>query len=403
MFTELLNKFIDKVFETKPETNKSSKTQTYQTLPSAKTAESIDMLVASGNINKASIINRNPQFNKTEEKTDYKELRFTKAKTIDEATTYTKNILGIQNYDFENDLETANHINEGLTNLQNIYKGKFRMPDRIKLTTKEQLKNSAMSVYSPLNNKNYFTLFINKDSFNKEKITKDIDELLDLMNTHGLIKFEDNNIKYFKAINKEKNDNLMKDIARYRTDKNSMTKYEIQALRRGIEDYANLCHYKNLYNEALENLYNNEEKLTKIKENYPTLPSKSDVDKMTQAEKTNLVYDINSKTGISMDVHYAMKHFDQFDILYHEAGHLMHEQILGNDKFYALNHKGTQSRATQEFLANKNIQNIAERVSNYAKTSPLEFVAETHVGLCNGFKFPKKIMDLYRYYNGPEP
>ena len=42
-------------------------------------------------------------------------------------------------------------------------------------------------------------------------------------------------------------------------------------------------------------------------------------------------------------------------------------------------------------------------ISSYAKHSPLEFVAETHIGLCNGYKFSDDIMELYKSYGGPIP
>lgn len=404
MFNKLINLFVNKGFETKQETNKPTQKQSYHTTPIRTATESMAMLDARGNINRTAVVNRTQEFNPEKQiNTDYNKLSFTEAKTIDEANNYTKTVLGIQDFNFENDLETANYINEGLTNLQNIYKGKLRMPDKIRLTTKEDLNDTPMAVFSPIDNKNFFTLLINKDAYDRENLTTCTDKMLDTMEKKGFIKFEDNNVKYAKAINKEQHEKLVEEIIKYKKDKNLMSKYEVQGLNRGLEDYIYHCVYKNLNDEALENLYNDKEKLNKVQEKYPNLPAKAEIDNMSQQEKLKLVNDIYNKTGVSMDVYYAMKHFDKFDILYHEIGHLMHEQNLGNDTFYSLNHKGKISGITREFLTNKNLQNVAERVSIYSKTSPLEFVAETHIGICNGFKYPKKVMDLYRYFRGPEP
>lgn len=74
------------------------------------------------------------------------ELEFKKATTIEEAKNYAKNFLGIKKFDIE-DLDYANWINEGLTNISNKFKGEVYFPRGIKKTKK---KNALGAYFSPL-------------------------------------------------------------------------------------------------------------------------------------------------------------------------------------------------------------------------------------------------------------
>lgn len=95
-----------------------------------------------------------------------------------------------------------------------------------------------------------------------------------------------------------------------------------------------------------------------------------------------------------------------YNYLNHEQGHLLHSQISNNymqmRKVEEYVKEGLEaSEITKEFVNSKDIQAIAGRVSNYAKESPLEFVAETFAGLRDGIKFDDDVMSLYKKYGGP--
>lgn len=92
--------------------------------------------------------------------------------------------------------------------------------------------------------------------------------------------------------------------------------------------------------------------------------------------------------------------------LNHEQGHLLHSQVSNNyeqmrkvEEF--LKDKLEVSEITKEFINSKDIQATAGKVSNYAKESPLEFVAETFAGLRDGQKYSDDVMALYKKYGGP--
>lgn len=90
----------------------------------------------------------------------------------------------------------------------------------------------------------------------------------------------------------------------------------------------------------------------------------------------------------------------------HEQGHLLHSKICSNyhkmSKPEEFAKRGEEiSEITKEFLNSKEIQATAGNVSNYAKASPLEFVAETFAGLLDGKKYSDDVMALYKKYGGP--
>ena len=95
-----------------------------------------------------------------------------------------------------------------------------------------------------------------------------------------------------------------------------------------------------------------------------------------------------------------------YNYINHEQGHLLHSKNCNNyeqmKKAEDFIRKGQEiSEITKEFLDNKDIQAIAGKVSDYAKKSPLEFVAETFAGLRDGITFSDDVMALYKKYGGP--
>ena len=92
--------------------------------------------------------------------------------------------------------------------------------------------------------------------------------------------------------------------------------------------------------------------------------------------------------------------------LNHELGHLLHQETCENyskmrkvSEYLSRNEK--VSEITREFVDSKYMQNTARKVSHYAQTSPLEFVAETYAGLIEGRTFDNDVMALYKKYGGP--
>ena len=83
-------------------------------------------------------------------------------------------------------------------------------------------------------------------------------------------------------------------------------------------------------------------------------------------------------------------------ITYHELGHINHRQIISKEQFANLKTK----EKIAEWQNNPDIQATCSRISPYAKTSPVEFVAEVFAGLANGQNFHPDVMALYKKCGG---
>jgi len=127
----------------------------------------------------------------------------------------------------------------------------------------------------------------------------------------------------------------------------------------------------------------------------------------TFKEKIELYQDITKiKDGKVFDGQLVPAKSSKFRDLWHELGHLKHQESA---KDYNLMKKIKEfekmnqavSDITKEFTSSKEIQATAEKVSEYAKESPLEFVAEVFAQMKDGAKFDDDVMALYEKYNGP--
>ena len=87
-------------------------------------------------------------------------IEFKKAETIEEARAFAQEKLGIKKFKI-NDLEYANWVNEGLTNISNRFKGNVYFPHTIRFAPFEQMPGTAS--YSCAND----IIFINKNQFEK--------------------------------------------------------------------------------------------------------------------------------------------------------------------------------------------------------------------------------------------
>ena len=107
-------------------------------------------------------------------------------------------------------------------------------------------------------------------------------------------------------------------------------------------------------------------------------------DKKFNAEGNSLKDELNNNVKI--------KWLATNDLFAHEYGHNAHMQSLGEEK-------------SAQYIKQKLTDNearVASEVSDYAKTNPLEFVAETFAGHLNGKKYSKSVYNLYKSYGGPK-
>ena len=101
--------------------------------------------------------------------------------------------------------------------------------------------------------------------------------------------------------------------------------------------------------------------------------------------------------------------FSANDTFGHEYAHNLHlsgidqetAQKYRTEKFGILKQPGIPENDKANAPIIKRIR-IAKKVSKYARTNPLEFVAETFAGHINGKKYDKDVYDLYKFYKGPK-
>ncbi len=274
-------------------------------------------------------------------------LDFKPAKTIQEAKSFAKDRLGVHYNEIE-DLETMNFFNEWLTGIHNKCKviDKSSYPKFISNTT--TLEDDALACLC--------------------------DGVLKNGNQEG----------YVMGVNMQLLKNFGSSMDKWICDgsviaKNKAGKYVITNEAYNTEFTKDLVRRMNEYN-----------------------PSTT-----TFKEKNRIILDIKGlQDGKIVNGKQQEIRYSDFSYLNHELGHLRHQECINNydmmkkvEEFKTLGKP--VSDITQEFVTNKQIQQTARKVSDYATESPLEFVAETFSQLMEGKTFPDDVMALYKKYNGP--
>ena len=85
-------------------------------------------------------------------------------------------------------------------------------------------------------------------------------------------------------------------------------------------------------------------------------------------------------------------------VVQHELGHIRHSPMKMAASFEMQLRKKGQIYADADKVVST--QRLARRVSQYARTSPAEFAAETRAALSLGKKYDSKVMGLYRQVTG---
>lgn len=338
---------------------------------------------------------------------------FTPAKTTKKAIEFAKTKLGVKNYDSSMPLDVMNWINEGLTNINNVRKGKAKLFDTI--TYMDLSEGSTLASCSNLVD---FQLGIHLN-INK-KVFENIADFIE----HGIKNGLNKNILYKNKDGKldlypfyhcgEVSDNLLKTLNKFNENPESFSLLDKVKL---YEDFTSLANAVDaLYNapySKLQQLLKNED----IQETllaHSKLPDLKQLEKLSTKQQKNVLVDLVKtclRSGDRICLSYPAG--DKFRTIYHETGHLEHRIQIGEDKFLSMNKPkecikrfGKVSDITNDFINSKEKQQIANRVSNYAPESPLEFVAETYRKLINKAlggdeTISDDVMKLYNEYGGP--
>ncbi len=338
---------------------------------------------------------------------------FTPAKTTKEAIEFAKTKLGVKNYDDSMPLDVMNWVNEGLTNINNVRKGKAKLFDTIGYVAQDE--DSLAFMVTDITDPQFGAILnINKKTFEnlgenlKTYIQHDLDNKI-------LYKNKDGKLDLYSFYHcGEVSDNLLKNLNKFNENPESFSFLDKVKL---YEDYVSMGNAIDGFYDApyakLQQLLKSE----RIQETllaHSKLPDLKQLEKLSTKQQKNVLVDVVNTCLCSGDnVYLGYTSGDKFRTIYHETGHLEHRIKIGEDKFLSMGKPeecierfGKVSDITNDFINSKEKQQAANRVSNYAPESPLEFVAEVYRRLINkalGGKenIPDDVMKLYNEYGGP--
>lgn len=298
-------------------------------------------------------------------------IEFKPAQTLEEAINYSNEVLKIPQVDNSFSLEALNWVNKGLTNVNNMNKGKAKMPNALKYIAEKDWHLGKDVIPANISNE------LMQDSFGTLSIEKRL--------------FDENIL-----------DNLIKKSLVQPNGKFNF------GIKNGIIDTTSL--YSNGQPITLD------KEIASLVEKYYQNPKH-----LTLAEK-RLVYfgmlqpahvdkvKLNGKP-LNLLVHSTN---DGLNTIYHEQGHL---QDMAKNYWKEINesngiavHWNRKDQLSSELINNSprlrsffsnEEQNVVGKVSDYAKSGIGEFIAETYAKLIKKEKLSDDVMALYKKYGGP--
>ncbi len=326
-------------------------------------------------------------------------IKFTPAKTIEEAQKFGKEHLGIKHYVDVDNLEVLNWIHEGIVKTSNKMKGKLRIPKAVGCV--EMDDHFVFAAMSSTDKKLGNILNVNKF------VVDNMDNCLETGIKYGIkigvIKEEKGVLSLVKQF---ENGQISEDI------NNMLNQFKRSPDAFAWKDKANL--YQSLRNIRDAHLGLGGSPFTKIKQIIKTGTiqykgnslSIKDIEKMNTQDQAQILAGLVKHLGGKVRIRYEKGNI--FEAIFHEMGHLQHEYSAGANyekmgKLAELkNAKIKDTSIADDFLKDKNKQQIAYKISAYAAESPSEFVAEVFAKLTNGSKLSDDVMTLYEKYHGPK-
>ena len=315
----------------------------------------------------------------------------------------------------------ANWVNEGLVNINNKYKGKGHIPKEVRPVPdeiKETHKNVIATMSARLGKGFYMEpiLTVNVDFFNNahkfiDKRLKDFGFKV-IPRKDGCHELAMHMLPFF---NKDKQLDIMLLSEKFVNGKAS--KMDIVALNKSFNDYYAYSHFlADNPMTIINDVYSQKGVVDLLKKHMKqgSFKSVDELGKMTNKEQIDYLFEASDalREGLPFNQLPSSKILASkrsvFDTLYHEEGHLFHNKntILDYKDMHVVYNQQTGKpdkigALAKGFLESKEEQFIASTVSSYAKSSPLEFVAEVYARMLNGEKFGDDVMNLYNKYKGP--
>ena len=332
---------------------------------------------------------------------------FAPAKTIEEAINFAKTNLGIKKYSNNMPLDVMNWVNEGLVNVNNATKGKAKMPNIIRYEKNGEDEIAHMAIGAAgIKRKEFSRLTIN--SVYIERLDNNIEKWMQAFLDKRLIgKTKDGKLglrKIFIADKDSNYGNWIKNLNKFAENPKNVSITDKMEIARG---FTQMQDGLNQFAYSPRKIY---DQLIKYKDCRKYLPNSTEFAKMSTKEQSNCIWESIKKSG---GLYVGLPHINKFNTIYHEMGHLQHRHSAGLDLYKKMGAPaecekmfGKVTDITKDFINSQEKQQTAFSVSDYAQTSPLEFVAETYAELIQstlhgGKKLPDDVMKLYAEYKGP--
>lgn len=361
-------------------------------------------------------------------------IEYTKAKKLEDAIVFTKNVLGIKEVKgfekFDNPdiaLHILNQINKSIVDVSNAYKGQLFMPK--KLLVISESGNMLAAVEMCVTNKNFATLMINKAAYSHKAWDKIVATNSAIYASKFPINLKTNTINsgFFSMKVPQK---LLELNKKFCTNPDSLSiddKRYLSYMTTKIRE--TFAWYKKYTIELLKSH-------PKVFERYGITYDTKSLSKLSSSMQDKKAEEIISQYILKKNALIALPapHFCPEELFYHEMGHLQdlatYKELAVKDakfnifkKFFPqpkryyqdnrslclFNFNGARGKNfdilnysdLNNFLFDDETQKTAAKVSSYAQCGIGEFVAETFAGLISGRRFSSDVIALYKKYNGP--
>jgi len=333
---------------------------------------------------------------------------FKPAKTIAEAKKFALENFKIRKFYVGDDVALANWVNESLTMVSNKYKGRAFLPTQVALL--EKGSTAAASMSRALHAKRMSNVLrVNGEFFSKEseQILNSFQRTLDSMVTKRGVY-----VMPFQKCNPAELGKIAKELKEGKTLK--ISRFKLYSI---VENASAYREYKKILTDnpivIAKDVYAQNGFVDLAKKHSPSIFKElSELEKMPKEKISDYIVDLHSDLMKHLRFNQIPKStlcpatHSNFTTIFHELGHANHERKAMFK--YARMHVSydkknpTIGKLAEHFKNSAEEQLIASTVTNYAKHSPLEFVAEVYARMMEGHTFGDDVMNLYKKYKGPE-
>ena len=345
----------------------------------------------SKNIIKPQLAFKSLGFDSVSFSTKAKNPEFKKAQTLDEAFKFGYKELGIVDYyGFdENQVDSANFINEGLYQAKQLSKTPLKMPKYIFL---KDLDNVQMSMAYT----NGGILKVNDHIYTNEHITDEIDRIFEELIDNDVIIIGDS-FSINPVISSEKTDEFFSEL---------MDDYSNISCARTLDEKLDIYHrFRVLYEKtSILNRFPKDLILRMVKSGCYGEFSQDEIEKFKIDLETNknfpsLLKLFKNKDNVDLNFDFDIFKFKTF---FHELGHLQNYRFVSTPLVCYFNSPKDYNPKMLEWLENEKGLKAAHEVLPYACLGAPEFIAETYANLLLDKELSSEALALYKKYNGPK-